>query len=66
MDEAVNGAELFIHHEDVRRGEPGWEPRGADETRDGALWALVRARVGCSTAAARSASPCVARPASRL
>ena len=37
----VNGAELFIHHEDVRRGEPGWEPRGADETRDGALWALV-------------------------
>jgi uncharacterized protein (TIGR03085 family) len=41
IDEAANGAEFFIHHEDVRRGEPGWEPRGADETRDGALWALV-------------------------
>jgi uncharacterized protein (TIGR03085 family) len=41
VDEVVNGAEFFIHHEDVRRGEPGWEPRGADETRDGALWALV-------------------------
>lgn len=41
VDEAANGAELFIHHEDVRRGEPGWEPRPADETRDGALWALV-------------------------
>jgi uncharacterized protein (TIGR03085 family) len=41
VDEAVNGAELFVHHEDVRRGRPGWEPRGADETRDGALWELV-------------------------
>jgi uncharacterized protein (TIGR03085 family) len=41
VDEAVNGAELFVHHEDVRRGLPGWEPRGADETRDGALWDLV-------------------------
>ena len=41
VDEAVNGAELFVHHEDVRRGRPGWVPRGADETRDGVLWELV-------------------------
>ena len=41
VDEAVNGAELYIHHEDVRRGAPGWEPRPADDTRDAALWALV-------------------------
>lgn len=41
VDEAANGAEFFIHHEDVRRGEPGWEPREPDETRDAALWALV-------------------------
>ncbi len=41
IDEASNGAEFFIHHEDVRRGRPGWEPRGADETRDGALWGTV-------------------------
>ena len=41
IDEAMNGAELFVHHEDVRRGLPGWEPRGADETRDGPLWDLV-------------------------
>ena len=41
IDEVANGAELFVHHEDVRRGEPGWTTRGADETRDGALWALV-------------------------
>ena len=32
---------LISTYEDVRRGLPGWEPRGADETRDGALWDLV-------------------------
>jgi uncharacterized protein (TIGR03085 family) len=43
VDEAVNGVEFFIHHEDVRRGEPGWEPRPADATRDADLWtSLVR------------------------
>jgi uncharacterized protein (TIGR03085 family) len=41
LDEAANGAEFFVHHEDVRRGEPGWEPRSADPTRDDALWALI-------------------------
>jgi uncharacterized protein (TIGR03085 family) len=41
IDEVANGAEFFVHHEDVRRGAPGWVARGADETRDGALWALV-------------------------
>ena|SRR5919112_1080601 len=41
VDEATNGAEFFVHHEDVRRGEPGWEPRPADEARDSALWAMV-------------------------
>ena len=44
VDEAANGTEFFVHHEDVRRGEPGWEPRGADATRDSALWALVTSR----------------------
>ena len=41
VDETVNGAELFVHHEDVRRGTSGWEPRPADAARDAALWALV-------------------------
>src|SRR5689334_18567661 len=45
VDELANGAEFFVHHEDVRRGTPGWEPRGADETRDGELWALLK-RIG--------------------
>jgi uncharacterized protein (TIGR03085 family) len=27
LDSVANVAEMFIHHEDVRRAEPGWEPR---------------------------------------
>lgn len=41
VDELANGAEHFVHHEDVRRGEPGWEPRPADAVRDEQVWALV-------------------------
>ena len=41
VDETVNGAEFFVHHEDVRRGVPGWEPRPADAERDAAVWDLL-------------------------
>jgi uncharacterized protein (TIGR03085 family) len=41
VDEVANGAEFFVHHEDARRGGPGWEPRPADPVRDGQLWSLV-------------------------
>lgn len=41
VDETANGAEFFVHHEDARRGEPGWEPRPADRERDTRLWGLV-------------------------
>ncbi|HEY0815090.1 MAG TPA: TIGR03085 family metal-binding protein [Pseudonocardia sp.] len=41
LDRLGNGAELFVHHEDVRRGEPGWSPRPADAERDAELWALL-------------------------
>ncbi|MFR9804359.1 TIGR03085 family metal-binding protein [Pseudonocardia sp. RS010] len=41
IDEVANGAEFFVHHEDARRGEPGWEPRTSDEERDEQLWALA-------------------------
>lgn len=27
LDPVINVAEMFIHHEDVRRAAPGWEPR---------------------------------------
>jgi uncharacterized protein (TIGR03085 family) len=30
LDELANGGEMFIHHEDARRGEAGWQPRDLD------------------------------------
>jgi len=40
-DRAVNLAEYFIHHEDVRRAREGWEPR-EDAELDRALWERLR------------------------
>jgi uncharacterized protein (TIGR03085 family) len=47
-DELFNGLEFFIHHEDVRRGRPGWEPRRLDSGQRAALWRGVTftARLG--------------------
>jgi uncharacterized protein (TIGR03085 family) len=47
-DELANGMEFFIHHEDVRRGRPGWQPRELDAGQRAALWRTVRltARLG--------------------
>ena len=37
LDPFVNVAEMFIHHEDVRRAVSGWEPRELDEATTAAL-----------------------------
>lgn len=42
LNELINGAEYYVHHEDLRRGRPGWEPRKPDPDRDEALWKVVR------------------------
>jgi uncharacterized protein (TIGR03085 family) len=31
LDPVANMGEMFIHHEDVRRAQPGWEPRSLDD-----------------------------------
>src|SRR6266540_3984255 len=41
LDEALNTAEFFVHHEDARRGQPGWAPRPPDAKRDKALWTVL-------------------------
>jgi uncharacterized protein (TIGR03085 family) len=41
VDRLVNSVELFVHHEDVRRGQPGWEPRPPEPGRDAATWGGV-------------------------
>lgn len=43
VDGMVNTVEMFVHHEDVRRAQPGWQPRDLDEETQAALWgALMR------------------------
>lgn len=41
LDRLVNSVELFVHHEDVRRAQPGWKPRDPDPERDAVTWAGV-------------------------
>lgn len=41
LDEAVNMLEFFVHHEDVRRAQPSWEPRALPADLDRLIWARV-------------------------
>ncbi|WP_241472017.1 TIGR03085 family metal-binding protein [Mycolicibacterium neoaurum] len=42
LDPLINVAEMFIHHEDVRRAAKTWEPRVLDEATTAALRKQVR------------------------
>jgi uncharacterized protein (TIGR03085 family) len=42
MDERVNAVEFFVHHEDVGRAAPGWEPRGLGSGESDMLWHRLR------------------------
>jgi uncharacterized protein (TIGR03085 family) len=37
LDSVANVAEMFIHHEDIRRAQPNWEPRTLDSDLTGKL-----------------------------
>lgn len=41
-DGLINTGEFFIHHEDARRGRPGWEPRELDPEFELALWKMAK------------------------
>jgi uncharacterized protein (TIGR03085 family) len=41
-DEAINRVEYFVHHEDVRRAQPDWQPRVLDPEQVEALWSRLR------------------------
>jgi uncharacterized protein (TIGR03085 family) len=41
LDDIANGGEMFIHHEDARRGQVGWEPRQLDATASAELTKMV-------------------------
>lgn len=42
VDDLVNRAEFFVHREDVRRAQPGWEPRPLPAGESAALWRTVK------------------------
>jgi uncharacterized protein (TIGR03085 family) len=42
VDAVANLTEMFVHHEDVRRGEPGWEPRELAAEDEARLWRSLR------------------------
>jgi uncharacterized protein (TIGR03085 family) len=43
-DRFLNTTEYVIHHEDVRRAQPGWAPRELPAKVQDALWSAVRGR----------------------
>jgi uncharacterized protein (TIGR03085 family) len=43
-DTLINTTEFFVHHEDVRRAQPGWRPRPADARREATMWRFLRQR----------------------
>ena len=60
LDGLINTTEFFVHHEDVRRAQPGWEPRELGEPATTQLWeALAR---GARLLARHSPVAIVARP----
>jgi uncharacterized protein (TIGR03085 family) len=42
IEAATNTVEFFVHHEDVRRAQPGWQPRDLDGRTTAALWSSAR------------------------
>lgn len=41
LAEISNAAEMFIHHEDARRGQPAWQPRQLDTATRAAVVAML-------------------------
>jgi uncharacterized protein (TIGR03085 family) len=41
VDVVANGLEFFVHHEDIRRAQPGWEPRELNDGEQRQVWKLL-------------------------
>jgi uncharacterized protein (TIGR03085 family) len=42
VEAIVNTVEFFVHHEDIRRAQPEWEPRTLADEEEKLLWSMVR------------------------
>jgi uncharacterized protein (TIGR03085 family) len=43
VDRLINTLEFLVHHEDIRRAQPGWEPRTLDADDERELWRRLSA-----------------------
>lgn len=41
FERVFNTLEYFVHHEDLRRAQPGWEPRDLHERDQSKLWSAI-------------------------
>lgn len=48
LDTLLNTTEYVVHHEDVRRAQPGWQPRHLPAEVQDALWKALAARAPLS------------------
>jgi uncharacterized protein (TIGR03085 family) len=49
VERLTNTLEYFVHHEDLRRGRPGWEPRQLPPADEDELWKLLKGSAKLST-----------------
>ncbi|MFD0746302.1 maleylpyruvate isomerase family mycothiol-dependent enzyme [Phytohabitans flavus] len=47
LDAAMNTVEFFVHHEDLRRAQPGWMPRPITSEYEAELWGRLSGEPGC-------------------
>jgi uncharacterized protein (TIGR03085 family) len=75
LDALLNTLEFFVHHEDIRRAQPGWAPRVLTDEQEKLLWSMVRtagkglvrsARVGVTLENAATGSRREIKPATEL
>ena len=63
VERLTNTLEYFVHHEDLRRAQPGWKPRELPDADEDELWKLLR---GAARLASRKAGvPIVVRRSDR-
>lgn len=74
VDRLLNAMEYYVHHEDIRRAQPGWEPRALPPRVQDAIWRGVKtsgrgllrnAKVGVVGSRSDQAETAVLKPGSR-
>jgi uncharacterized protein (TIGR03085 family) len=63
VERLTNTLEYFVHHEDLRRSQPGWEPRELPPADEDELWTLLKGSAKLSTR--KAAVPVVVRRTDR-